>query len=70
MQNSMTAAIGYADFIKFASDFGLTSKGSTLTMIDIGDIYLAGVANAAGTAAAGVRKVRRGDSRSIELGSA
>ncbi|GMH50329.1 hypothetical protein TL16_g08085 [Triparma laevis f. inornata] len=57
-QNSMTSAMGYADFIRFASDFGLTSKGSSLTMIDIGDLYLAGVANAGGTHHGGVRKLR------------
>ncbi|GMH79654.1 hypothetical protein TrVE_jg13677 [Triparma verrucosa] len=60
-QNSMTSAMGYADFIRFASDFGLTSKGSSLTMIDIGDLYLAGVANASGTHHGGVRKLRFSD---------
>ena len=59
--HSMTSAMGYADFIRFASDFGLTSKGSSLTMIDIGDLYLAGVANASGTHHGGVRKLRFSD---------
>ena len=57
-KNSMTNALGYPDFGRFGTDFGLTSKGSSLTMIDIGDIYLAGVANASGTAGAGARKLK------------
>jgi len=54
----MTNALGYPDFVRLGSDFGLTSKGSSLTMIDIGDIYLAGVANSQGTAGAGARKLK------------
>ena len=47
--NSMSSSMSYADFVRFASDFGLNSK-VLITMIDIGDIYMAGVANATGTA--------------------
>jgi len=47
--NSMANSMSYADYVRFASDFGLTSK-VLITMIDIGDIYMAGVANASGTA--------------------
>ena len=45
----MSSSMSYSDFVRFAGDFGLTSK-VLITMIDIGDIYMAGVANAAGTA--------------------
>lgn len=57
-KNSMTNALGYADFVRLASDFGLTSKGSSLTMIDIGDIYLAGVTRTKETSKGGVTKLK------------
>jgi hypothetical protein len=62
-QNTMTNGLAYADFVRFAGDFGLTSQSSNLTMIDVGDIYLAGVANATGTAS--VRKLKFRDFKEV-----
>jgi len=61
--NSMQNGMSYTDFVRFATDFGLTSQGSNLTMIDVGDIYLAGVANATGTAS--VRKLKFRDFKEV-----
>jgi hypothetical protein len=61
-QNSMTSSMSYSDFIHFSSDFCLTSK-VLVTMIDLGDVYLSGVANATGTAS--VRKLRFGDFQEV-----
>lgn len=38
-ENSLANSIGYADFVKFSSDFGLQSSMG-LTILDLGDIYL------------------------------
>ncbi len=39
IQNSSINCIGYADFMRFANDFGMTTSLG-LTSLDLGDIYL------------------------------
>ena len=42
LQNSMANHVGYSDFVRFTSDFGLPGAG--LTVLDVGDIYLSVIA--------------------------
>lgn len=55
LQNSMANHVGYSDFVRFTSDFGLSGTG--LTVLDVGDIYLSVISSEHTAFTPGIRKM-------------